>query len=336
MLRRMHLLASRSILITLLGMSLFTTGILAAVGPRTRATDLGACGAGEGPVWDGHNTLLFSGGGNILQRNSRGEVSVFRADAQSNGLLFDERGRLVICESGRRRVTRLEHDGTLTVLADRFNGQRFNTPNDLTIDSHGRIYFTDPRYGPRGDMEVKDAEGRLVEGVYRIDGPGQVARVLVHEVDRPNGILVSPHDQFLYVADNNNNSEGGARKLWRFNLRADGTVDPASRKLIFDWGTARGPDGFKMDQAGRLYVAAGLNRPNPPFETSKPLGAGIYILSPQGGQIEFIPILHDEVTNCAFGGEDRKTLFVTAGGHLWSLQAKAPGWRMFEPAGTRR
>ena len=133
------------------------------------------------------------------------------------------------------------------------------------------------------------------------------------DVDRPNGILVSPGDRYLYIADNNNNTAGGARKLWRFDLRADGTPDPRTRKLIFDWRTARGPDGFKMDRKGLLYVAAGLNKPNPPFETTDEFKGGVYILSPAGELLEFVPIPRDEVTNCAFGGRDLKTLFITAG-----------------------
>lgn len=291
--------------------------------------DLGTIEAGEGPVWHPEGYLLFSGGGKINKRDRAGQVSVFREDAQSNGLLLDHQGRLVVCESGRRRVTRTELDGKLTLLADQFEGHRFNTPNDLTLDTKGRVYFSDPRYGPRTDMEMKDKQGRLVEGVYRIDGPGLVARVITDEVERPNGVLVSPDDRFLFVADNNNNKVGGARKLWRFALRIDGSIQPHSRKLIFDWKSARGPDGFKMDQQGRLYVAAGLNAPNPPYETAKPLGAGIYVLSPEGKQLRFIPILNDEVTNCAFGGEDLRTLFVTAGGHLWSFAIPDPGWVRF-------
>jgi gluconolactonase len=144
-------------------------------------------------------------------------------------------------------------------------------------------------------------------------------------VDRPNGILVSPGDRYLYVADNNNNSAGAARKLWRFDLKHDGSIDPASRKLIFDWRTSRGPDGFKMDQKGRLYVAAGLNKANPPFETAAPYKAGIYILSAAGKLLEFVPIPTDEVTNCAFGGADLRTLFVTAGGSLYSVAVSTPG-----------
>jgi sugar lactone lactonase YvrE len=118
---------------------------------------------------------------------------------------------------------------------------------------------------------------------------------------------------------------GGARKLWRFDLKVDGSVDPGSRKLIFDWRNARGPDGLKMDSKGLLYVAAGLNKPNPPAETADEFKGGIYVLSPAGELVEFIPIPKDEVTNCAFGGRDLKTLFVTAGGSLWSVRVKTAG-----------
>lgn len=289
--------------------------------------DHGNIGAGEGPAWHPDGYLLFTGGGRITRRETNGTVSVFREDAGgANGLLFDQQRRLIACESARRRITRTESDGSITVLADNYHGSRFNSPNDLTIDSHGRIYFTDPRYGPRDNMEMRDEKGALVEGVYRIDAPNEVVRVLSHEIERPNGILVGPGDKQIYVADNNNNKIGGARKLWRFDLLADGTVKPRSRKLIFDWKDARGPDGFKMDQQGRFYVAAGLNKPNPPFETADRLRGGLYILSPNGKLLRFVPIPNDEVTNCAFGGAGLDTLFITAGGHLWSLQTGASGF----------
>src|SRR5262249_26012882 len=150
-------------------------------------------------------------------------TQVFREPAGgANGLLFDGQGRLLACEAERRRVTRTETDGAITVLADSFGGKKFNSPNDLAVDMRGRIYFHDPRYGPRDNMEMRAADGRLVEGVYRIDAPGKVERVLARELERPNGILVSPDDQYLFVADNNNNRVGGARKLWRFDLKTDG------------------------------------------------------------------------------------------------------------------
>jgi len=281
-------------------------------------------GAGEGPAWHPELGLLMSGDGNINLRNKRGISSVYRSNAGSNGLIFDRSGRLVICEPVRRRVTRIEHDGTTTVLAETFSGMKFNQPNDLTIDSKNRIYFTDPNYGDRSTMELMDDAGKHVEGVYRIDVDGKVTRVITHEVDRPNGLVVTDDDQFLYVADNNN-SAGGARKLWRFRLTAEGTIDASTQKLIYDWATTRGPDGMKLDSLGRLYVAAGLNRPNPPHETADHPTAGIYVFSPAGDFIDFIHIPRDETTNCAFGDDDLQTLYITAGGTLWSIRTSTAG-----------
>lgn len=279
-----------------------------AAEPRREAT----IGQGEGPAWDGKGNLYFTSKGNIWRRDSEGTIHVFREDAQANGLIFDHQGRLIMCESGRRRVTRLEPNGELTVLADNYEGKRFNSPNDLAIDKQGRIYFSDPRYGRRDGMEVPEA-------VYRIDGPSKVTRVLVGPaIDRPNGLLVSPDNKYLYVADNNNNTTGGSRKLLRFDLRQDGSVDAATRRVIFDWKSGRGPDGLDVDRAGNLYVAGGRNNPNA-NETATEFRGGIYVLSPEGKQLEFIPIPDDEVTNCAFGGAKGDTLFITAGQNLWSV-----------------
>ena len=288
----------------------------------------GKIGAGEGPAWSPKGELYFTGDGRISRRDATGAVHVVRERPNgANGLLFDPQGRLIACESENRRVTRTEPDGSITVLAAAYEGKRFNSPNDLTIDSKGRIYCSDPRYGKRDDMEMRDANGRLVEGVYRIDAPGKVSRIITGEVERPNGLLVSPRDEFLYVADNNNNTVGGARKLWRFALKADGSVDPASRKLIFDWKNGRGPDGLKMDTEGRLYVAAGRTKGNT-FESADTFKGGVYILTPDGRQVDFIHVPVDEVTNCAFGGTEARTLYITAGGTLWSIPVKTPGRRI--------
>jgi gluconolactonase len=290
-------------------------------------------GAGEGPAWHPELGLLTSGNeGHIHRRDRDGKVSIYRKNAGSNGLLFDRQGRLVMCEAEARRVTRLEKDGKLTVLAERFEGKRFNQPNDLTMDSKDRIYFSDPKYGGRDDMEIVDDKGRKIEGVYRIDPDGCVTRIITHEVDRPNGLVVTADDKYLLVADNNNNTVGGARKLWRFDLREDGTVDFKSQKLIHDWKTTRGPDGMKLDAKGRLYVAAGLNKQNRPYETQEKPTAGVYVFSPDGKLLEFIPIPRDETTNCAFGGDDLRTLFVTAGGSLWSVEMTTPGRPVWPPA----
>ena len=288
-------------------------------------------GAGEGPAWHPELGLLTSGGGHIYRRDRDGKSSIYRKDAGTNGLMFDPQGRLVMCEPVLRRVTRLDKDGKLTVLADRYEGKRFNQPNDLTQDARGRVYFSDPRYGDRANMEMLDAAGRKIEGVYRIDPDGRVTRIIAREVDRPNGLVITADNKHLFVADNNNDTVGGARKLWRFDLRDDGTVDLATQKLIHDWKKTRGPDGMKLDVAGRLYVAAGLNRQNPPFETQDQPTAGIYVFSPEGKLLQFIPIPRDETTNCGFGGDDLKSLFVTAGGSLWSIPMTTRGRSVWSP-----
>ena len=294
--------------------------------PGARPEDHGLIGAGEGPAWkDG--SLYFTDGRHINRLGPDGRTTVFRDAAHAhsaNGLMFDREGRLIACESGARRVTRTEKDGSITVLADRYRGKRFNTPNDLCMDSKGRIYFTDPRYGPREGMEIYPPPGIKagvkpgpVEGVYRIDSPGKATRILCDGAERPNGILITPDDRFLYIADNNNNNHRGSRKLLRYELDADGNVRSGSRKVVFDWKGGRGPDGMKMDGAGRIYVAAGRNEANE-WETTE-FKAGCYILSPGGRLIDFVPTAPDEACNCALGGADRKTLFVTSGNHLWSV-----------------
>lgn len=321
------------LLATLLPSPLFADQPILAPGDSVRVET--SVAAVEGPAWHPDDGVYFSDGANdrILRLDREGELHVFRHPSGStNGLVFDRQGRLIACESGNRRVTRTEADGTITVLADAYRGKKFNTPNDVTLDGRDRIYFTDPRYGDRGDMEMFDPMGRAIEGVYRIDPDGTLRRIITHEVDRPNGIAVSADDRFLYVADNVNNVVGGARKLWRFDLKEDGTVDPASRKLLFDWKTDRGPDGMALDEQGRLYVAAGLNVPNPPVETAGPLRGGIYVLSPEGTLLTMVPIPVDEVTNCAFGGEDLRTLYITAGHRLFSVRMRTPGRPVWPPA----
>ena len=299
----------------------------------------------EGPAWHPSGNVFFSDIANsrIMRRDRTGAIHVYRTPSgRTNGLLFDLQGRLIACEGGgfdsNRRVTRTERDGTITVLADKFQGKPVNSPNDVAIDSRGRLYFSDPRYRNRENMQQRDDDGRLIEGVYRIDGPGKVARIITHEVDRPNGILVSPDDRYLFVSDNVNDEvkygrgkRRGHRKLWRFDLRADGTVDPASRKLLFDWGTERGPDGMTQDQQRRLYVTAGVNHSTSPLATDKKHKSGVYVISTEGKLLQFIAVPMDTITNCAFGDADRKTLYITAGHRLWSIRTAAPGYTAWPP-----
>ncbi len=282
--------------------------------------------AGEGPAWDPTLGILTSGGGHIYRLDREGKSSIFRENAGTNGLLFDLEGRLVACEPVQRRVTRTDLGGKVTVLTEKFDGKRYNQPNDLTIDSQGRLYFSDPRYGSRTDMQLLDNRGRSIEGVYRIGTDGKVTRIIGREVERANGVLVSKDGKHLFVADNNNDTLGGARKLWRFDFQADGSVDLKSQKLLYDWGKGRGPDGIKQDLKGRLYVAGGLNKPNPPNEPATDVKGGIYVIDPEKGKLlAFVPVPTDEVTNCAFGGDDLRTLYITGGGTLYSIRTTTPG-----------
>jgi gluconolactonase len=294
--------------------------------------EAGGGAGGEGPAWHPRLGVLTSGNGHTYLFDHQGNARVYREGAGTNGLLFDRQGRLLACEPARHRITRTELSGAITVLTDRYQGKRYNEPNDLTVDSQGRIYFSDPRYGPKAGKEILDEQGRIIEGVYRIDPDGKVSQVIGRELERPNGVLVSADDRFLYVADNNNNHRGGARKLWQFVLRKDASVDLTSKRLVYDWGEGRGPDGLKQDKQGRLYVAAGLNKPSPPFEPAKDKKGGIYVLNPAGKLLAFLPVPRDEVTNCAFGGDDLRTLYITAGGTLYSIRTMTPG-RVVWPTG---
>jgi gluconolactonase len=288
-------------------------------------SDTPAGAAREGPSWDPAGFLYFVGNNKLYRMDSQNKVEPYLDPSPgANGSLVDPQKRIIVCESASRRVIRIEKDKSITVLADSYEGKKLNSPNDVAIDSKGRIYFTDPRYGRRDTIETVDADGKQVESVYRIDAPGKVTRLTTHEVDRPNGILVSPGDRYLYIADNNNNTENGARKLWRFDLKQDGAIDAKSRKLIFDWHTARGPDGFKMDSKGNFYAAAGINRATR-FETTDEYKGGVFIISPEGKLLEFIAVPKDESTNVAFGGPGLKTLYVTGGGSLYSIRTKTAG-----------
>lgn len=294
----------------------------------------------EGPAWHASGNVFFTDIENnrIVRRDPAGNPHVYREPAgRANGLAFDLQGRLIACEGagegGNRRVTRAEPNGTITVLTDRFPdggvARRYNSPNDLVVDSIGGIYFTDPRYGPREDLEIVDAQGAPIEGVYRIDPKGTVVRVIAgpgkgEGVQRPNGIDLSPDGRWLYVVDNQNSTPTGNRKIWKFPRAADGAIDAKKGQAIVDFGDGRGGDGMAVDREGRIYVAAGTNFANPPLESGRNK-SGIYVFTPDGKIVSFVPIAEDMITNCCFGGDDLKTLYVTAGHRLWSIRTSVPG-----------
>ena len=281
----------------------------------------------EGPTVAEDGTVYFTDLGNnrIMRLTTAGQLSTFRQPShRANGLVFDSEWRLLACESGDGdtilpRVTRTHMEtGEVEVLVDAFEGKQLHSPNDLSFDGQGRIYFTD-RPGPNPRPEQTG-----VHGVYRIDPDGSIERILTEpEVVRPNGIVISPDDRTLYVIETEQ-SEGGPRLIRAYDLGEDGTV--SNMRVFHDFYPGRSGDGMTIDSEGNLYVAAGLNRRRGTSETLDTV-AGIHVFSPAGELLEHIPIPEDTITNAAFGGPDLRTLYVTAGKTLFSLRTDIAGTR---------
>lgn len=285
----------------------------------------------EGPVWHPEEGLLFTDipGDRILQLEPDDTVSTWKTPTgEANGLILDLQGRLIAAEDVGRRVVRYEADGSVTVLADSYEGQPLNSPNDLTIDDAGRIYFTDPAYRNREDKERRDDSGEVVDGIYRIDAPGETAMISEHLVSYPNGIAVSPDNEFLYAADIGPEPDGDGQIeiLWRFDLGEDGTIDPASQTALYEWDIDSGPDGMAVDVEGNIYVAAGIADANID-DSAEGSPRGIVVFSPDGTIVHSIPIAGGgTVANVTFGDSDRETLYITAGNQVWRAEALAPGY----------
>ena len=274
----------------------------------------------EGPAIAPDGRVYFSNASaaKILVWNPKTRMlSTFRENSgEANGLLFDHSGRLLACEGKSGRVTRTDMTtGEISVLCDQFNGHPLGAPNDLTIDSKGRIYFT-------SRLPNDDPKTHNVNSVYRINPDGNVARVL-HEPDihMPNGVEVSPDSRTLYLIE----SDGRANRnrcIFAYDLKDDGSVMNARR--IIDFSPGRGGDGLCVDADGNLYVAAGLHKTRGTSETldTKP---GIHVVSPKGTLLAYLATPTDTLTNCTFGGIDRKTLFITCGDLLLSVRTKHPG-----------
>ena len=281
----------------------------------------------EGPAWDGNGTLYFSdvAGNRILKMDEAGKISTFRADSgQTNGNAFDAQGRLLSCEGGelapgRRRVVRTDlKTSAITVLADKYEGKRFNSPNDVCVDPAGRVWFTDPRYSPnRADLEMD------VEAVYRISTDGKVTRVLTQkEIDRPNGIAVAPDGKTLYVIDSHP-GVGRNRKIWAFPIDGNGSL--GERRLVYDFKKGRGGDGMRVDVRGNLWIAAGISVLRGPGETLD-VPPGIYVMQPDGTLLGRVPVPENLITNLSFGGPDHKTIYVTAGKTIYRFPTNVAGF----------
>jgi sugar lactone lactonase YvrE len=246
----------------------------------------------EGPVWTPTTGLLFSDipADTIYRTDSRGDKTVFRSPSgHSNGLALDRGGRLIVCEHGTRRVSRTETDGTIAVLADSYLGRKLNSPNDAAIRSDGTIFFTDPPYG------VAEGERQLPFcGVYAIKPGGELALLSVY-FSHPNGICLSPDEKTLYIADSQDNF------IQAYDLRQDGSL--ANSRLF---SRCDNPDGIKADKDGRIWAAT---------------ASGIMVFRPDGSHAGTIEV-PEHPSNCAFGGENGNTLFITARTGLYKAQVK--------------
>ncbi len=280
----------------------------------------------EGPAVDAEGNVFFSDilNNRIMKYSEDGGLSVFREPShRTNGQTFDTQGRLLHCEGaefgpgGGRRVTRTDMTtGKYSVLTDRFDGVRYNSPNDICVDGRGRIYFTDPCYGDRSIMEMD------IEGVYRIDTDGSVTRILAQpDIQRPNGLAVTQDAGRLYVVDSCPVA-GGNRKIWSFDL--DEAGNPSNQRAVYDFAPGRGGDGMRLDVEGKLYVAAGIIVPRGEHETAD-VPPGIYVITPDGQLLGRIPIHEDLLTNLAFGGPNLRTLYITAGKNLYTTRVTTPG-----------
>ena len=278
----------------------------------------------EGPTVDREGNVYFTDilTQRIMKFAAGGALTVYREPSNAaNGLLIDPEGRLIACEgatsataqrngisvSGKPRITRTDlKTGKMEILAETYDGKPLVGPNDVTIDGKGRLYFT-------------DFNGAAV---YRIDAPGKLSRILnAPDVQRPNGIQISPDDRILYLVEANG-AEGGARMIRAYDLQPDGTV--RNMRVHYNFYPGRSADGMSIDTQGNLYASAGMHRTRNTSETLD-TRCGVYVISPDGKLLKFIPIPEDYITNNAFGGPDMKTLFVTAGKTLYKLRTDIAG-----------
>jgi gluconolactonase len=265
----------------------------------------------EGPAWNGNGQyLVWSDIPNNVQMrwiNEDSRVTTFRnPSGYSNGNTFDYEGRQLSCEHGGRRVARYERDGTVTTIADKFQGKKLNSPNDVVVAPDGGIWFTDPFYGIRGNYEGFKAEQESKEAVYRVDGKtGQIAKVS-DEVGQPNGICFSPDYKKLYVADT-----GMPREIKAWDVDGQ-TLRNGKRLIQLDipgTGAPSAADGIRCDADGNIWAGA---RP------------GVQVITPAGERIGMIR-LPETCANVCFGGPRRNRLFMTASQSLYAVYVETTG-----------
>jgi len=275
---------------------LFETTVMEEVASGFRFT--------EGPVWHPAGYLLFSDipASTIYLYTPGDQPKVWRSPSgNSNGLTFDRQGRLLACEHGNRRVSCTAEDGAVLALATHYRGKRLNSPNDLVVRSDGSVYFTDPPYGVRPEEKELPCNG-----VYRLS-PGGALELLVDDFDRPNGLAFSPDEKTLYVDDTTR------RQIRAFDVSPEGALSHGRLFAQMDSDMQGGPDGMKVDMDGHIYCT----------------GPGaLWVYQPDGTLVGWV-VGPQLPANLAFGGPDRKTLYITARTGLYALHTKIAGVPVF-------
>ncbi|MDE2606921.1 MAG: SMP-30/gluconolactonase/LRE family protein [Burkholderiales bacterium] len=274
----------------------------------------------EGPVWFGDGRCLLVSdipNDRILRWDEAScAVSTFRQPSNhANGNFRDRQGRLLTCEHLTRRVTRTEYDGSITVLADRFDGKRLNSPNDIVCARDGSVWFTDPPFGIHGYWEGAPAQAELPQAVYRIAPDGKLQQVLT-DLAGPNGLAFSPDESVLYVVESR---AAPHRKIWAWDHAPDGRL--SNKRLAAD---AQGPgafDGFRVDVEGNLWCGFGSNGA---LDADAETLDGVRVFAPDGTAIGHIH-LPERCANVCFGGRHRNRLFMAASHSVYALYVNTQG-----------
>ena len=276
------------------------------------------CRWAEGPVWFGDaRCLIWSDIPNnrmLRWTEESQEVSVYRSPSRhSNGNTRDRQGRLVTCEHTGRRVTRTEHDGSITVLMDSFEGKRLSSPNDVVVHSDGSVWFTDPGYGIMLNYEGRVAEAELPTRVYRLDPETGEATIVADDFLRPNGLCFSPDEDLLYIVDTGRSHDpNGPSHIRVFDVTADNRLENGRLFVDMNPGMA---DGIRCDEDGNLWAAAGWAGPG--FD-------GAHCYAPDGtliGQIH----LPEICANLCFGGAGKNRLFMAGSQSLYAVYVETTG-----------
>lgn len=264
----------------------------------------------EGPVWDAAKGCLFFSdmpGDKMRKWTEDKGIEVFRHPCgKSNGLTLDKQHRLIACEHANRRVSRTEKDGTIVTLADRYEGKRLNSPNDVVMKSDGSIYFSDPPYGLTAEFGVLGEQELPFQGVYRLSTDGERLTLLVDDFEKPNGLAFSPDESLLYIDDTDR------AHIRVFDVNPDGTISN-SRVFAEVKGEGEGDvDGMKVDSKGNVYVTG---------------PGGVWVFDPSGSKLGRIHV-PEVVANMAWGDEDWKTLYITASTSLYRIRLGVEGIRV--------